>query len=426
MKTGRQQQREHHVRKTIAHAITAFSHGFFSKSWELLSALEAHVLAEKDLARIHKVLNLLVLGEFFGYHNLCQILDAYHLSPHHLYRLWKTCTNEQLITFVNGFFWLEFQTRFLGLCQTSDATWSRMNVTLVIDSSIYKQILSCGSEIPEFDKFFSGQYHAPVYGFRLTLIGMVIGRQFYPIQCAISSKAHKELDVAKTLLADVKQKVDLLTDTHQLTVPTLYLSVDNGFCDRELFQADNEVTVISVPKKSWIFEIDGQTMSLQRHIDRFLEDERTRQTSVFPLRKRAVGKTLGDVVLLFFRFNTSPKVTVIVTDHLDMFAKTLRRRWFQRTSIEQFFRFSKHILNIPANKSTNAAEFDRKVSVNFLKVLVCQTFTAFCRHHAQLCRTWSFEKIRRHAIYDQVDQTWLEQILFDYDDLFHSMNAITA
>ncbi len=145
------------------------------------------------------MLNLLVLGEFFGYHNLCQLLEASHLSTHHLYRLWKTCTNEQLITFVDSFCWLAFQQRLRDLCDKSDATWSRMNVTRVIDSSMYTQILSLGGEIPEYDTFFSGQYHATVYGFRLTLIGMVIGGCFYPLSFYISSKQDQERDVAKQL-----------------------------------------------------------------------------------------------------------------------------------------------------------------------------------------------------------------------------------
>lgn len=426
MKTRRQQQREQRIRKTLAKAINAFSKGFFSQSWELLSVLEEYYPTGKDLTKIHKTLNLLVIGEFFGYHNFCQLLDAFHLSTHHLYRVWKSCTNEQLITFVNGFLWLAFQSRLLDICHKSESTWSRMNVTLVIDSSIYKQILSSGDDIPEFDKFFSGQYHAPVYGFRLTLIGMVIGGQFYPIDFLISSKADKEVDVAKQLLASVKQKLDRLTETHQISFPNLFLSVDNGFCALELFEADDDVTVISVPKKSWVFEIDGHKMSLKQHIDRLLEEERTSQTPVFPIRKRAVGNTLGEVVLLFFRFNTSTKVSVIVTNQLDIFAKTLRRRWFQRTLIEQFFRFSKHTLVIQTTKSTDASEFDRKVSVNFLKVLVCQTFTAWCRIQFPSLHSWSFEKIRTHAIYDQVDQTFLDDLLLHYDDLFHSIYELTA
>lgn len=301
-----------------------------------------------------------------------------------------------------------------------------MHVTLVSDRSMSKQILSSGDDIPEGDKFFSGQSHAPVYGFRLTLIGMVLGGQFSPLQGVISSKADNERDVAKRLLASVKQNLDRLPEIHHRTCPNLFLSVDNGFCDLELFEADDEITVISVPKKSWIFDIDGQKMSLNQHSDRLLEEERTSQTSVLPLRKRAVGHPLGEVVLLFFRYHARTTVSVIVTDQLDIFAKTLRRRWFQRTESEQFFRFSTHTLVIQAAQSTDASEFDRKVAVNFLNVLVCQTVTAWCRIQFPFLHTWSFEKIRTHAMYDQVDQTFLDDLLFHDDDLFHSIYEFTA
>lgn len=422
MKTRLSQMRAHTVRKTIAKAIHMFSQGFFTESWHLLSALEPLSLSDNDLKHIHKVLTLFVLGEFFGYHNLCQVFDTYHLAPHQWYRFWKTCSTAQMLTFVDAYLWLAFQECLLALCQKSAATWSRMNVTLVIDSSIYKQIFSLGSDVPEFDKFFSGQYHAPVYGFRLTVIGMVIGKRFYPIQGSISSKAHKDRDVAKALLAEVKDKLDRLCTANQITLPTLFLSVDNGFCHPDLFTAEKDITVISVPKKTWVFEIDGQRMNLSHHIDRFLAEERTRPNAVFPLRKRAVGNTLGEVVLLFFRLKNSSTVSVIVTDHLSIFAKTLRRRWFQRTAIEQFFRFSKHTLNIQSTKAATAATVERKMALNFLKVSVCQAFTTFCRAQYASLHTWSFERIRRHAIYDQVEQTFLEQILFQYDDLFHSIN----
>lgn len=425
MKTRFHQAHARLIRKTIAKAIHAFSGGFFAESWQLLTALEPLELSNHDLNTIHKALTLLVLGEFFGYHNLCQVCDAYHLAPHQWYRLWKACPTPHLVTFVNAFLWLAFQERMLAVCQKSQATWSRMNVTLVIDSSIYKQLLAHSKAIPEFDKFFSGQVHAPVYGFRLTVIGMVMGKRFYPIHFYVSSKAHAERDVARTLLAEVKDKLDRLATAKSLTFPPLFLSVDNGFCHPDLFAADDDITVISVPKKTWVFEIDGQRMNLSQHIERFLEDEHTSQTPVFPLRKRAVGNTLGEVVLLFFRLTNSTKVTVIVTDHRDIFAKTLRRHWFQRTAIEQFFRFSKHILNIPSTKATTVSEFDRKMSLNFLKVVVCQAFTAFCRVQFAPLHAWSFEQIRRHAIYDQIDQTWLEQILFHYDDLFHSITELT-
>ncbi len=426
MKTEQHKKRAHKIRQTLAKAIRQFSQGYFSESWHMLSDLDTISLSDKERKNIHKLLNLLVLGEFFGYHNFCQLLDVFHLKTHHLYRLWKTLNHDQITTLVEHAFWLAFRERLLDLCSKSDSTWSRMNVTVVIDSSIYKQILSHAEEVSEFDKFFSGQYHATVYGFRLTLLGIVIGKRFYPIRFYISSKEEKELDVAMTLLGDLKQKLGILKDQEQIEIPNLFLSVDSGFCHAEMFAAGGEIPVISVPKKSWVFDIDGHKMSLNKHIARLLEEEQARNEPVFPLRKRAIGNTLGDVVLLFFRFASSQKVSVIVTDKLDIFATTLRRRWFQRTYIEQFFRFSKHTLNIQSSKSTNAAEFDQKASINFLKVLVCQTFTNFCREQSSCCQTWSFEKIRTHLIYDQIEQTFLKNILFDYDDLLHNTTGVTA
>ncbi len=258
MKTERDKKRAHKIRQTLAKAIRQFSQGYFSESWHMLSELDTISLSDKERKNIHKLLNLLVLGEFFGYHNFCQLLDVFHLTTHHLYRIWKTFSHDQITTLTEHFFWLAFRERLLDLCNKSDSTWSRMNVTVVIDSSIYKQILSHGEEISEFDKFFSGQYHATVYGFRLTLIGIVIGKRFYPIRFYISSKVEKELDVATTLLDDLKQKLALLKDQEQIDCPNLFLSVDSGFCHSDLFDAGGEIPVISVPKKSWVFDIGGQ------------------------------------------------------------------------------------------------------------------------------------------------------------------------
>ncbi len=283
MKTAFQKQQARNVRKTLAKAIRAFSHNMFSESWHILSELDAISLSQKEQQQVHNALNILVLGEFFGYHNFCQLLDVFHLSTHHLYRLWKTCSHDQITALVECFFWLAFQERFLDICRKSDATWSRNNVTVVIDSSIYKQILSKGQDIPACDKFFSGQYHAPVYGFRLTLLGIVIGGQFYPIRFYISSKEHKELDVATTLLAEFTQRLKVLTTQEQVAFPSLFLSVDSGFCHPDLFDAEDDMTVISVPKKSWVFEIEGQKMNLKAHIDRFLKEEQTRDAPIFPL-----------------------------------------------------------------------------------------------------------------------------------------------
>jgi hypothetical protein len=381
-------------------------------------------LPEKELIKIHKVLNLFILGEFFGYHNLLQLLERCHIKSHNLYNIWRQFSTEQIVYIAEFFFWINFRAKMIELCSKSDSTWSRMNVTLVIDTSIYKQILSNGEEIEEYDKFFSGQYNCVVYGFRLTLIGVVIDKTFYPIRFVISSKKEKEIDVAERLYKEVAEKIETLKEDEEIDFPNLFLSVDNGFCQKKLFDAVADIDVISVPKKSWIFEIDGKRQNLRAHIKEYLKEEEKSDTPILPLRKRAKCNVLGEVVVLFFRYNGKKKVNVIVTTKLDIFAKTLRHRWFQRTYIEQFFRFSKHTLKIQETKSTDKKEFEKKLSINFLKAIVCQEFTQFCRKNYKILDNFSFHKIRKNLIRGQIDQVFLESILFDYEGLFHDLISI--
>ncbi len=110
-----------------------------------------------------------------------------------------------------------------------------------------------------------------------------------------------------------------------------------------------------------------------------------------------------------------------MTTKVELTGKTIRKRWFQRTYIEQFFRFSKHTLNIQKTKSTNVEEFDQNVSINFMKVFVCQMFKLYCRKQSKMCQKWSFEKIQKHLIYDRVEQTFLENILSNYDNLLQEV-----
>ena len=125
----------------------------------MLSKLDSLELSERELIKMHKVLNLFVLGEFFGYHNLLQLLENYEIKSHNLYNIWRKFSAAEIIAITELFFWVNFRAKMVELCQKSDSTWSRMNVTSIIDSSIYKQILNNGENIEEYDKFFSGQYH---------------------------------------------------------------------------------------------------------------------------------------------------------------------------------------------------------------------------------------------------------------------------
>ena len=82
-----------------------------------------------------------------------------------------------------------FVVRLVALMKQSDSSWSRANVVIVVDDSIFKQWLKNGEHCEFFDKFFSGQTHKTEYGFQLLLIGVSINDEF--CQCDISGLCTK-------------------------------------------------------------------------------------------------------------------------------------------------------------------------------------------------------------------------------------------
>ncbi len=418
------------VHKVLHKAVKKLSKGHFDESWSMLNSLESLTLSDKQQQNLHKVLNLLLISELFDLHNPGQIAAFFGTCSKKLYRICRKFSHQQIMDTVSEIFWVSFRHRMVELCQKSEATWSRSQVTLVVDSSIYKHFISNpNAETAEIrGKFFSGQCHSIVCGFRVTMIGVVIDQIFYPINFYVSSKKHKELTVANILVKRVGKKIDVLREQDKIDFPNLFMSADNGFCYASFLEANKAIGVdpISVPKKNWIFEIDGRKTNLATYIKKLETNEFAGEINTFPYRKKAFRKGFGDVVLLFFRLEKGTKINVIMTTQLDIKAKTLRRRWFQRTYIEQFFRFSKHTLKIQETKAKNVNEFVRKVALNFLKVMVCQIFTQICRKKYRLLKNWSFHKIRSHIKYHMIYPELLENIVTNYDGFLQSKNYVTC
>ena len=62
-------RRKNRVHSALHEAVKRFSKGHFDESWSLLATLETLDLTGKDLRNLHKVFNLLILGQLFGLHN---------------------------------------------------------------------------------------------------------------------------------------------------------------------------------------------------------------------------------------------------------------------------------------------------------------------------------------------------------------------
>lgn len=87
-----------------------------------------------------------------------------------------------------------------------------------------------------------------------------------------------------------------------------------------------------------------------------------------------------EVVLLIFRLNGSKKVTAIYgSNNRHIFAKTLRRHWFQRTYIEQFFKILKHILQIQESRTSKKMTFEIKLFRLMFMAIHVQQLVKFLR-----------------------------------------------
>jgi hypothetical protein len=111
--------------------------------------------------------------------------------------------------------------------------------------------------------------------------------------------------------------------------------------------------------------------------------------------------------MIFFRLNGSKKVSTVYCTDLNISAKTLRRRWFQRTQIEQFFRMMKDTLKIQHSKSTDKDTFTKKLVTFLFKATFAYRFRNFARKHKGLKKV-AFSKLIFFFVNYNVDSKYLD------------------
>ena len=126
----------------------------------------------------------------------------------------------------------------------------------------------------------------------------------------------------------------------------------------------------------------------------FYEDQKNKDEH-FTMRLKINYVSLNTaLIILIFRFQKSQKVSVIYTTDLNIKAKTLRHRWFQRTHIEQFFRLLKDTLKIQLSKSTDKNSFVKKFAIKLFQALHVQLFRNYCRRKFRFFKKFAFPTIR--------------------------------
>jgi hypothetical protein len=319
-----------------------------------------------------------------------------------------------------------------SLSSKSASEWSKANVTVVLDASVFKNYLSSNPEKDDFyGKWFSGQYHSVVLGFKILTLGIVIDHFFYPLYYEFVGKEQgSETKISDRLLTKFHLFWQNFQKKHENLPKKLHLSCDNGYSSKEIVESceKNKLILLSVPKKSHLFKIENTSASLKNWIENeylirekaFLEEQELKkipsnQQKAFTWRIKAHYKSLGiEVVLLFFRYNRSDKVTVIycpVSHSANLFAKSMRHHWFARTQMEQFFRMVKHILKIQEAKSQNRIEMDIKVGRFFGMALLGQFLVLHLRKKIKSFKKLGLKQIIKHIIFNLNKLDILEDLL---------------
>ena len=373
----------------------------------------------------------MLYGELYGLNSLNKLMNSYDVKSNDYQKLWSKLSCSQIVWLMNRWLWLIFGPLFVKCVSQSASTHSRQHLTLVVDGSIFRQWLGEGEVFGQyFAKYYSGQYGKAVHGFNVILCGMSLGDVFYPLHFQLRKKSQKDVDVAYEILKKVRCKLKALVEDVGLELPTLYLSVDSGFRSTALLNWCKQVNIhyIGVPKNGHIFYVNTSSVEEKKVRNKFnikqlkevfkekeaKQGKKDSKNESFRWRIRAYYQCMGiEVTLLFFRLNGSKKVSVIFCNDLNIKAKTLRRRWFERTKIELLFRCIKHDLKIQQSTVQNRLGFLKKLSFALVKALYAQLLTQKVKKADKSLERIGYEKIKQLLGFHQIGREYLDKLIFD-------------
>lgn len=121
------------------------------------------------------------------------------MTPNKLHKIQKYICAEQL------------KLKLEDWASQSKSEWSKSNVTVVGDASVFQQNLSKNQQDNDYySSGFSGQYHTTVTGFKILTLGVVIPGVFYPLYYEfIGKKNDKEKDICCKLWDKFKKNIKI-------------------------------------------------------------------------------------------------------------------------------------------------------------------------------------------------------------------------
>ena len=431
-------------------------------------------LSSEEHRQVQKFLLIFFLGQILDLPTLNSMLEEYEISSNsvskHYAEIQSKISTKNILRLYERIFEHQLSEHLLTLFEKHPCIFSRNLVTVVLDDSVFKQWLSSFIEGEDFEgcygKYFSGQTKSSVYGFRVLCLGICIDGVYYPLYFEYvktknkskTSKNEQKSAKSRTKPKNQKsdnQKSDAIIKAEKLVkrfgtfynkfqkkeqivasgfcLPALHFSCDNGYSHTDLANccAANHliyIISISVPKKSHFFIIDDTAIKLSNWIKEvFIPKEKVylKEQEKLPKQQRKpfIYRFKGTyrskkmkVTLIAFRLNGSKRVSIIYSTSSTIFRKTIRRHWFQRTYIEQFFKILKHMLKIQESRTEDKRTFTFKILRFFWMALHVQKLVRFVRKIGKLrykiqFKNKGFVVIQRHMRRDEQMHHLLQSLI---------------
>lgn len=368
------------------------------------------------------------MGELYGHHTLTGLLASVGVKSNQKNKHWQKISYKTLWDWVLLGFKQEFLEEFQTLLSKDNSQWSRENITVIGDESVFRQWLEGVNKANDehYLKSFSGQYCRSVWGYKVSVWGVMMHDRFYPLVMRILKKDETCADVAKNCFEELADFLNKASKGHQK--PTMFVSLDSGFNNKVLLAAVEQkgFSPICVPKDSHLVEYEGEKLNIKqlKEVFKKKEERAKRKKEKTNLAKNITQKPAEEpfvwrvkvnyqmhqrtVTLLFFRLKDSPKVSVAFCFDKKAYAKTIRRHWFARTSIEQFFRLMKTTLRIQESKSEDYEGFVKKFSLTCLKACFVLQLRNRVRKRIQSMKKATWANIRR-ILADDLGIEWLKK-----------------
>jgi hypothetical protein len=425
--------------------VKKFINADFQTGLDQLSTLDTTHFSREHMAILNKINLLYLLGNIIDLPTINSILEHTGVKDKkgkiRLSSLLKNISYKNITDLFERAFSQNVEAKLSEMCAKDPSIFSREYVTVILDDSIFKQWLKESvNKDDDYGCFYSGQFNSKVFGFKVLCLGISIDGCFYPLFVQFIPKKKVGSDGKNTAETAHKGAEKLIAKWGEFAsncakkgvmLPKMYFSCDSGYSAVSLSDACKKVnlTYMSVPKKSHNFTINKEKKKLshfitifekleKKHKDSLLkkDDNDNSKTEPFTWRVRATYESQNkEVLLLFFRLNGSNKVSVIYSTNLNIPSKTMRRHWFDRTYIEQFFKLLKHSMKIQNTRTNTKEKFTMKLYQFMFVGFYIQKFTRFIRKRFdfQCNRVIGIEGLKRckdlRTIIDQMIHDLLQE-----------------